>query len=189
LESKLPSSDVPFLFIIISSQQVIFDAPYNLEASWVPRVCSWRNWKKIIIPMLGRLTPAKLQELSRHTSVDEELAEMIEENQKKFNTQFVHSCDDDEDDEGEFAMDEHQEKLRQIRKRSISSADGSFYLEQNKENVDIEVVDTTNAAVQTSGKTLEEAEKTAFPQKSVSTKERLKSFLPAFLQKNKEQVN
>jgi uncharacterized membrane protein YheB (UPF0754 family) len=137
--------------------------------------------------MLGRLTPAKLQELSRHTSVDEELAEMIEENQQKFNKQFVHSCDDDEDDEGEFAMDEHQERLRQIRTRSISSADGSFYLGQNKENVEVEVVDTTNAAVQTSEKALEEAEKSTA--KSSSTKERLKSFLPAFLQKNKEHVN
>jgi hypothetical protein len=135
--------------------------------------------------MLGRLTPAKLQELSRHTSVDDELAEIIEENQN-INRQFAHSCDDDDEEEGEFAMDEFQEKLRQIRTRSISSADGSFYLqEQNKENV--EVVDTTNAAVQTSGKTLEEAEKSVAPQKSVSTKERLKSFLPAFLQKNKEQ--
>jgi len=45
-------------------KQVIFDAPYNHEAV-LPRLCEWKDWKSIILPMLGRVTPSQLEELSR----------------------------------------------------------------------------------------------------------------------------
>jgi len=159
-------------------KQVIFDAPYNRQNK-VPRINKWKNWRKIIIPMLGRLTPAKLLELSRG---NDEFAEMIEETIPT-DKRFADIGYEDEDDV--FPMEEFQEKLRQIRTRSLSSSDGYIWDEANKENS--VAIDTTNAAVQTSGKALEADTITAERQASTGLKG-LKSYLPGFLQKNK-QVN
>jgi hypothetical protein len=65
MESKsLKSSLISLIHSFFSFlQQILFDAPYNRELV-VPRLTHWADWRIVIFPMLGRLSPTNLNESS-----------------------------------------------------------------------------------------------------------------------------
>jgi hypothetical protein len=37
-------------------QQIVFDAPYNRQMR-IPRLTKWSDWKKVVMPLFGKLPP------------------------------------------------------------------------------------------------------------------------------------